>query len=101
MANLVYELPHELQNDLVVPHGIFAAGGAFVPTQEKKKLRILRNKEILHILGIRILGTLAVAFKKHAKVDIKLFLPCLVLLDFSILFHMPCPGLSEQKNFWS
>ena len=32
----VYELPHELPNDLR-PHGIFAAGGALVPTQEKKK----------------------------------------------------------------
>ena len=47
-----YELPEELPNDLrlrilrprILPHGIFAAGGASVPTQEKKKrLRILRN----------------------------------------------------------
>ena len=40
----IYELTHELPNDLrlrmldVKPHGIFAAGGAFVPTQEKKDL---------------------------------------------------------------
>ena len=29
----MYQLPYAFQ-----PHGIFAAGGAFVPTQEKKKL---------------------------------------------------------------
>ena len=38
----VYELPHELPNVLrlrimAFPHGIFAAGGAYVPTQEKEK----------------------------------------------------------------
>ena len=41
----IYELSHELPNDLRLnptasprlPHGIFADGGAFVPTQEKKK----------------------------------------------------------------
>ena len=39
----IYELPHNLPNDLQ-PHGIFAAGGASVPTQEKKKrLRKLGN----------------------------------------------------------
>ena len=37
--------------------------------------------------------TLAVAVKKHVKVDIKLFLSCPVLLDFSILFQIFCPGL--------
>ena len=37
--------------------------------------------------------TLAVAVKKHAKVDIKLFLACPVLLDFSILFRIFYPGL--------
>ena len=41
----VYDLLHELPNDLkfkshgILPHGIFTAGGAFVPTQEKKNLR--------------------------------------------------------------
>ena len=37
----IYELPHESPKDfrlkILAPHGIFAAGGAFVPTQEKKK----------------------------------------------------------------
>ena len=40
----IHELPHELPNDLrlrILPHGIFAAGGAFVPTQEKKKKKDL------------------------------------------------------------
>ena len=31
----IYELSNELQNDL--RHGIFAAGRAFMPTQEKKQ----------------------------------------------------------------
>ena len=44
---------------------------------------------------------LAVVVKKHAKVDIKLFLPCPVLLYFSILFQIFCPRLSEQTKFWS
>ena len=38
--HVIYELPHDLPEDLrlrILPHGIFAAGGAFVPTQEKKK----------------------------------------------------------------
>ena len=39
----IYELPHELPNDLR-SYGIFAAGEALVPTQEKKKdLRKLGN----------------------------------------------------------
>ena len=45
----IYELPHELPNDLMIlenyPHGIFAAGGGYMPTQEgtKKKKKILEN----------------------------------------------------------
>ena len=31
----IFELPQELPNN--IPHGIFAAGGASAPTQEKKK----------------------------------------------------------------
>ena len=35
----MYKLSHELPNDLRFrkTNGIFAAGGAYVPTQEKKK----------------------------------------------------------------
>ena len=36
---------------------------------------------------------MAVAVKKHAKVDIKLFLSCPVLLNFSSLFQIFCIGL--------
>ena len=43
---------------------------------------------------------MTIAVKKHAKVDIKLSLSCIVLLDFSILFQIFCPGLSEQTKFW-
>ena len=38
-------------------------------------------------------SALAVAVKKNAKVDIKLFFSCPILLDFSILFQIFCPGL--------
>ena len=37
--------------------------------------------------------TLAMAVRKYAKVDIKLFLPGSLLLDVSILFQIFCPGL--------
>ena len=36
---------------------------------------------------------LAIAVKKHAKADIKRFMSCPLLLDFSILFQIFCPGL--------
>ena len=36
---------------------------------------------------------LVIAVKKQAKVDIKLFLSYLVLLDFPIFFQIFCPGL--------
>ena len=85
IANLVYEFPHEWPNDL--------------------RLGILGNKEILRKYQISVETclpvsslpsrnqTLAIAVKKHAKVDIKLFLSFIVLLDFSILFQIFCPGL--------
>ena len=52
ITNLAYQLLHELPNDsrlndsTTQPHGIFAAGGAFVPTQEKEK-----KKKRLTFLG--------------------------------------------------
>ena len=45
----IYELPQGLPNNLRLrifgenPHDIFAAGRGALPTQEKKKLRILEN----------------------------------------------------------
>ena len=41
------------------------------------------------------------AVKKHVKVDIKLFLFSPILLDFSILFQIFCPGLpwNPEENF--
>ena len=35
--------------------------------------------------------------KKHRKVDIKLFLYCPILVDFSILFQIFCPSLKFNK----
>ena len=35
----------------------------------------------------------AIAAKKHANVDIKFFLACLILPNFSVLFQIFCPGL--------
>ena len=81
---MIRELPHELQSKL--------------------RLRILGNKEILGNLkfGWRHSPvpclpsryyTLAIAVKNNAKVDIKLSDSCPVLMDFSILFQIFCPGL--------
>ena len=42
----IYELPQELLYNLRL--GIFAAGGQ-MPTQEKKRLKTLGNKEILYL----------------------------------------------------
>ena len=36
---------------------------------------------------------LAIAVKKHAQIDIKLFLSCPVFLDLSIMFQISCSGL--------
>ena len=38
-----------LKTEDLYSHGIFAAGGAYVPTQEKKHLRILENWEIANL----------------------------------------------------
>ena len=81
IANIVYELPHELSNDL--------------------RLRFLGNKETLwkfkfgwrHSLVPSLLSrclTLEIAVKKHAKLHIKLFFASPVLLDFYILFQIFC-----------
>ena len=37
--------------------------------------------------------TLATIVKKYAKVDIKVFFSCAILLYFFTLFQIPCPGL--------
>ena len=37
--------------------------------------------------------TLRIAVKKHAKSDTKLFFPCPILRDYSILFQIFCRGL--------
>ena len=36
-----HQLPNNIKLGGFLPHGIFAAGGAFVPTQEKKKKKKL------------------------------------------------------------
>ena len=41
---------------------------------------------------------LAIAVKKHAKVDIKLFLSYPVLLDLSILFQIPYSSLRVHSQ---
>ena len=77
IANFIYELPHELPNNL--------------------RLKISGNKEILGKCEIwvepsaqcpppRNKTAAIIAPKKQAKVDIKLFLSCGVLLYFSNLF---------------
>ena len=66
-------MPHELPSDL--------------------RLRILGNKEILEKsqIWVQTNKTLAIAVKKHAKVDIKLFFLCPVLLGLSISCQIFCP----------
>ena len=48
-----------------------------------------------------ITQTLRIAVKKHSKAETKLFFFCSVLLYYSSLFQIFCPGLSEQANFSS
>ena len=90
IANLVYELPHELPNDL--------------------RFRILGNWKILEKFQIWVdtqpsaqspFKNLQIAVKKNAKTDTKLLFSCPVLLDYSILFQIFCLRLSEQANFRS
>ena len=72
LANLAFELPHELPNNL--------------------KLRILENQEILQKSQIWVeIKKLEVT--RYAKIDTKLFFCCLVLLDLSILFQIFYLGL--------
>ena len=81
-------MPHKLPNDL--------------------RLRILGNKEVLgksqfgwrHSLSSRY-KTLAIVVKKYAKMDIKLLMSCPLLPDFSILFQIFFPRLSDEAKFWS
>ena len=83
-------LPHELPNDLRL--------------QEIRKYQKNLKFEWSHSLVPSLLSrtsALPIAVKKHAKTDTKLFSSCPVLLDYSILFQIFCPGLSEQANFWS
>ena len=85
-------MPYDLPNDL--------------------KLRILENYEILEQLQMWAEPWSSAqapskklnfgnSSQKHAKVDIKLFLSCLVLLNFSNLFRILCSGMFEQQNVWS
>ena len=81
MANLVYDFPHELPNDLrlyeirryqkSVKHGWIHSLMPSLPS---------RNQ------------TLPIAVKKHTKMDTKLFFYCPVLPDLPMLFQIFCPG---------
>ena len=71
-VNLVYELPHELPNNLTLQK---------IMKYQKNISLSSRNQ------------TLEIAVKTHTKFDTKLFFSCPVLLDFSILFQIFCPGL--------
>ena len=80
IANLVYELPHVLPNDLILR----ILGKNLRKRRKMRKISNLGGDIVVPSLPSRNL-TLAIAVKNHAKVDIKLFFSCLVLLDFSIL----------------
>ena len=85
IGNFVYELPHELPNDL--------------------RLVILGNQEILgktqtsgnskHVVPFLSRNkTLPVAVKKCSKTYIKVSQSCSILLSFFTLFQISCPGFS-------
>ena len=83
IANLVYELPNDLRVTILGNKEILGKSQIWVETEPSAHPS--RNK------------TLAKAVKKHAKVDIQLFLPYPILLDFSILFQIFCPGLQFRN----
>ena len=74
ITNLVYELLHELPNNLRLRRNSWVPS---LPARTQISARVIR---------------------KLAKVDIKLFLSCPILLDFSILFQIFCPGLYHYSN---
>ena len=85
IANLVYELPHKLPNNLRL---------------DLWKLRVIRKipnlgvdiaQRPVSLQEIKFLQSQSKKKKKKAKKGIKLFLPCQILLDFSILFQILFP----------
>ena len=86
-------MAHNLPNDLrlrISRHGIFAAGGAFVPTQEKKKKKkdLGSQEPKKHLENLKIgkrepsapsppsnNKTLVTSVKDYAEADIKFSLP--------------------------
>ena len=84
IANLVYELPHKLSNDL------------------RRIRKTQKNLNSTHSLipSLPLRKQPFAITKEIRKTDTKLFFSCLVLLYISILFKIFCPGLSEQVNLW-
>ena len=73
VANLVYDLPSDLRLDL-------------------RKFRVIRKSQIWVQTSLIKKSNFGNSSQKtHVKKGIKLFLPCRILLDFSILFYILCP----------
>ena len=68
--------------------------------RKQKNLKLGWIHSLVSSLPSTNLITLAILVQKHAKVDMKLFLSCPILMDFSILFQLFSPGLPEQANIW-
>ena len=97
--------PNNLRLTILCPRHVHRWAGLCAHTRNKKKTYDLRKKgnvrKISSLGGKNSLATclssrnktLVIAIKKHAKVDIKLFWPFPVLLDFSALFQIFCPEL--------
>ena len=84
IAKLVYELPPELPNDLRL---------RILGNQKyQKNLKFGWRQSLVPSLSSRN-STLSIANKNHAKMDIKLFFSCPILLDFCILFQIFCKFL--------
>ena len=78
IANLVYELPHELPNDLRL-------------RKYQKNIKFGQTHSLVHSLPLET-QTLQIAVKKHPKTAIKLSFSCPVLLNNPILFQIFCPA---------
>ena len=78
---MVHQLPHEFSNDLRL--GILGNYLIFKTSQILVEIKPSAYSTFLN-------KNLAIAVKNHPKVETRLFLPCLTLLDVSISFQVFC-----------
>ena len=92
IVNLVYELPHQLPNDLRF---------RFLGSQEiSEKSQIWMETQLSTQSPFNKLALVVVVEKKHVKIDTNFLFSCPVLRDFSILFQIIFPGLYVTQIFY-